>query len=782
MGAREMTAVPDGWVIESSPQAPAPDAGASVTPPAAAPPLDDMSRDLITRTVLGEAAGESHEGRAGVAAVIRNRLNSGKFGATPADVVLAKNQFEPWSTPQGRGRMMSYSADSPEYGDASAAVDRVFGDEQFDPTSGSTHFFAPNAQAALGRAPPKWAQGEPVTIGGHAFYAPGGRVQTAPPSPDATQPPPDVSTPSENATTSPASAAPPIPEGFQIESAPAAPNLEAAPEDEKRAAGIAALEQKFAAGEKPNTDEVRVAGNRESAQTRGEKQMSGQFLHGVPVLGAFTDQAGAAASAAAQPATGVGAEGPTFRERYVENAANEKADREAFEKANPKASMALQAAGGVAATLPIGASAVGARALGITGPNIASRVATSAATNSGLGAADAAARGEDVGGGAKAGAIAGLIAPVAGAVISRVARPTANSPAREAMVNTLRAEGVEATAGQTSGSKALRYSEGSLGEMPGSGAAAADLTERQGEAFTRAALRRAGTDAPRATADVMQATADRLGNQFETLSARNTMRLDQQFGQDIGRTLREYDRVLPSQQREIVANVVDDILAHGRTMPGDIYQEARSRLSRQSFNMRQSDPTLSEALGGVRDALDAAMRRSISPADRAAWDTARRQYGNMKVLEKAISGAGENSALGLISPSQLRTAVATRNRGAYVRGQGDLTDLARAGEAILRPLPNSGTAPRLMAAQLLTHGVGGLVGGTAGAGSDAGVVPGAIAGALAPGLAGRALLSRPAQAYLANRVVSAPAAEALRRGTVALADTQARRLSDDRAR
>src|SRR5437879_2047197 len=66
------------------------------------PPLDDMSRELLTRTVIGEAEREPQEGKEGVAAVIRNRLASGRFGATPADVVLAKNQFEPWSTPEGR--------------------------------------------------------------------------------------------------------------------------------------------------------------------------------------------------------------------------------------------------------------------------------------------------------------------------------------------------------------------------------------------------------------------------------------------------------------------------------------------------------------------------------------------------------------------------------------------------------------------------------------------------------------------------------------------------------
>lgn len=131
-------------------------------------------RDLAIRTVLGEAANEPDEGQAAVAAVIRNRAQGGDL----AKVILAPNQFEPWNTQQGRSRMFSYAPDSEPYKRAAAAVDRVFG-EGYDPTQGATHFFSPTAQAALGRQPPSWAQGEGQPIGRHTFYAPEGRVQVA---------------------------------------------------------------------------------------------------------------------------------------------------------------------------------------------------------------------------------------------------------------------------------------------------------------------------------------------------------------------------------------------------------------------------------------------------------------------------------------------------------------------------------------------------------------------------------------------------------------------------
>ena len=136
--------------------------------------LDARSRDLLVRTVLGEAASEGDDGQAAVAAVIMNRLNSGKFGKSVPEVILARNQFEPWNTPQGRSRMYGYASDSEPYQRASAAVDHALAGN--DPTRGATHFFAPVAQAQLGRSEPKWAQGqEPTVIGRHNFYG-GGKM------------------------------------------------------------------------------------------------------------------------------------------------------------------------------------------------------------------------------------------------------------------------------------------------------------------------------------------------------------------------------------------------------------------------------------------------------------------------------------------------------------------------------------------------------------------------------------------------------------------------------
>lgn len=128
---------------------------------------------------------------------------------------------------------------------------------------------------------------------------------------------------------------------------------------------------------------------------------------------------------------------------------------------------------------------------------------------------------------------------------------------------------------------------------------------------------------------------------------------------------------------------------------------------------------------GLRNALDNGMARSIAPADKVAWDTARSQWGSLKTIERAMAGAGERTAQGFLPPQQLRAAVAGRDPSKYVRGEGELAELARAGAGVMQPLPQSGTAPRahiMSMPNVIAAGIGGAAGG----------IPGAIAAHCSP--------------------------------------------------
>jgi len=103
-------------------------------------PVDDRGIDLLTRTIIGEAASEPEKGQAAVASVVLNRLNSGQYGQSIEDVLFAKNQFEPWTNPETRKRLMSISPTSPQYREARRIAEAVARGEVPDFTDGALNF------------------------------------------------------------------------------------------------------------------------------------------------------------------------------------------------------------------------------------------------------------------------------------------------------------------------------------------------------------------------------------------------------------------------------------------------------------------------------------------------------------------------------------------------------------------------------------------------------------------------------------------------------------------
>jgi hypothetical protein len=211
---------------------------------------------------------------------------------------------------------------------------------------------------------------------------------------------------------------------------------------------------------------------------------------------------------------------------------------------------------------------------------------------------------------------------------------------------------------------------------------------------------------------------------------------------------------------------------------GDRYQATRSALTNRARSLQFTDPPQAQAYRDIRDALDSGMERSIAannPEDAGEWAALRGQYGNYKSIEKAAGSAGAGAAEGILSPAQMRTALATgKNRGAYARGEGDLAPLTNAGNAILTNFPQSGTAARLLAARVIGGGLGGYY-----EGGYPGAALGVLGGTVAPAIAARTLMSRPAQSLLANQLMrgGGPVPFAVNRGALAAALAGAPQLS-----
>jgi spore germination cell wall hydrolase CwlJ-like protein len=141
-------------------------------------PPSGSSRDMLARALLAEAGNQGPVGMQAVASVVRNRAASGNFGGDTVEGVLQKPyQFEPFNTAGGRQKMAGMDPNSPRFQEALGAIDRAYAGN--DPTMGATHFYAPKAQAALGRPAPSWDNGTGVDIKDHRFFGGAGTPQVA---------------------------------------------------------------------------------------------------------------------------------------------------------------------------------------------------------------------------------------------------------------------------------------------------------------------------------------------------------------------------------------------------------------------------------------------------------------------------------------------------------------------------------------------------------------------------------------------------------------------------
>ena len=135
--------------------------------------VTDKDRDVLARTIYGEARGEGMAGMIAVGWTIRNRVNDGKdkswWGEGYACVCQAPYQFSCWNKNDPNYPYLSGAKPipAPEFAKCKAAAIAVIDGSLADPTGGATHYYA----ATMPR-PPGWtgAAKKTVVIGQHIFY------------------------------------------------------------------------------------------------------------------------------------------------------------------------------------------------------------------------------------------------------------------------------------------------------------------------------------------------------------------------------------------------------------------------------------------------------------------------------------------------------------------------------------------------------------------------------------------------------------------------------------
>lgn len=434
-----------------------------------------------------------------------------------------------------------------------------------------------------------------------------------------------------------------------------------------------------------------------------------------------------------------------------------------------------------------GTAAFGARtvpALGRLGENLAVRMGIGGASTGALGAADAYMRGESPTAGAALGVAAGTAAPAVGGVLRGLVSPfnpvsrTIAQEARQPAIDILQREGVRLPAGDITGSKALQSFEDQLRHYPFVGATADEAINRRNVDFATAALRRVDPNIPAETlptTGVLDAQHRQFQTAYNTIAGRTTLDTNAQpFRTDVNAAMRTYvdQRVAPGSRDPNVLAWTQH-LDRLPTISGDQYQRFRTQLRQLADSARKEgvDTPESTAFRSMRSALDAQFARNATPEDTAALRDLNRRYGNLRAIEDAMSTTTQQASQGFLAPARLAAEAEKRSAG-YSRGIGpDITDLARSGAAILRPLPESGTGRQLIGASVLS-GVGAAGGAALGLRSDedrattAGILggTGAVTLPVAAFLLGRGALSPAGQRFLINQWLSTPRAVSLAAG------------------
>lgn len=351
-----------------------------------------------------------------------------------------------------------------------------------------------------------------------------------------------------------------------------------------------------------------------------------------------------------------------------------------------------------------------------------------ALTGAALGGLQPTGPGENVGKNVMYGTAGGVLGQAGANVVGRVIAPVASSLSTESqrLMQVLRDNGVPLNLAQQSGSKPLATVNAILDKLPITGSNASAERATQSQAFTRAVMAKTGTASDAATPEVVNDAFNRLGGNFNDIYSRNTVGVDNPLMNDMVSALQQSDNAAP-----IVAKT-DKIMANGPDIPGQKYQDIRTQLRTLQGSL---DPEVKSAAGNLKYALDNAATRSISPEDSALLSQTRQQYANLMPVATAMKSPTAMS--GQIPYAQFRSAVANADPRGFVRGNGDLNDLARAGSSILRdPVPDSGTAQRLLYQSLLTGGLGGLSGAGGYLGNGDGSALGGGAAGAALGLLG----------------------------------------------
>jgi hypothetical protein len=276
--------------------------------------------------------------------------------------------------------------------------------------------------------------------------------------------------------------------------------------------------------------------------------------------------------------------------------------------------------------------------------------------------------------------------------------------------------GVPVSPGQRSGAPLTQTVESVMKYLPPSAPSSARFMDDQMRSYTKALLSHAGINADTATPDVLSTAQRRFGDIYNDLEQSTVLGgPDEKMIDDLARAEQVVGQGAPQNIKDSFIGYRDAVLnwASGTPRQGQTFKGLAEDLGAEIRKAERSNEPGSvknaQALITLRNALFGLVERQASPELANAWRQANREYAIFKAIEDSMLDPSQVTLnTGFVNPRKIGNIQMKLRSDEWTQGDEDadsFTNLVKAGMALIPdPIPNSGTAQRMFAQDILQGG------------------------------------------------------------------------------